>query len=412
MRRRTRTAPSSTLPVRALLSESVAGLLQRPARTVLTALGTVLGIGALVAILGLTATATGQISKRFTILVATEVTVEPADPGVVPGAVLNPFPSDADQRVRALNGVNQAGVSWQLPRNVAQTVHGASVPGRQLDTPLAVQAASPGYLAALRPTIAQGRLYDAFHEERAEHVAVLGSAAAKLLGVSTLEMRPAVIIDGTPFAVVGIIADVARGASALSSVLIPRHTAETMWPVREAPMELRMLIDTKLGAAPLVARQVALALRPDQPDLFKVIPPPDPHGLRDAVGGDLKALFLLLAVVCLVIGAVGIANTTLVAVLERTGEIGLRRALGARPRHVAAQFLTEAATTGTLGGMVGAALGVVATLAVAASQEWTPLVDPNLVLVAPLLGTLTGLVAGLYPALRAARVEPARALQR
>jgi putative ABC transport system permease protein len=357
----------------------------------------------------LTATATGQISQRFTTLVATEVTVESA---ALPHDAPIPFPADADERIRALNGVNQAGVSWQLPQGVAQTVRGASLPGMSTDTPLAVQAASPGYLAALRPTMGEGRTYDSFHEQRAERVAVLGSAAARVLRVETLATRPAVVIDGIPFSVVGIVDDVARGAAALSSVLIPRHTAETLWPAKEAPGGLHMLIDTEVGAAPLIARQSALALRPDRPDLFKVVPPPDPRSLHDAIGNDLDTLFLLLAGVCLAIGAFGIANTTLVAVLERTGEIGLRRALGARPRHIAGQFLTEAAATGTLGGLVGTTLGILTTVVVAASREWTPLLDPVFVLPAPLLGTLTGILAGLYPALRAARIEPVQALQR
>jgi putative ABC transport system permease protein len=123
-------------------------------------------------------------------------------------------------------------------------------------------------------------------------------------------------------------------------------------------------------------------------------------------------LFLLLAAICLLIGAVGIANTTLVAVMERTGEIGLRRSLGARPRHIAAQFLAESTALGTLGGLIGTSLGVTAVVTIAVLQHWTAVLQPFTVLPAPLIGTAVGLLAGLYPAMRAALLEPLEALRR
>ena len=114
----------------------------------------------------------------------------------------------------------------------------------------------------------------------------------------------------------------------------------------------------------------------------------------------------------LLIGAVGIANTTLVAVMERVGEIGLRRALGARPMHVAIQFLTESGTLGTLGGLIGSSLGIIVTISVALAHHWTAVLNPATTLTAPLVGTITGLLAGAYPAMRAARIEPLEALRR
>jgi putative ABC transport system permease protein len=130
------------------------------------------------------------------------------------------------------------------------------------------------------------------------------------------------------------------------------------------------------------------------------------------VTSSLNAVFLALAGIALFVGAVGIANTTLVAVLERSGEIGLRRALGARPRHIAVQFLAESTALGLFGGLLGACLGVLAALAVSVYQHWTALVDPRIVLAAPAAGAIIGLLAGLYPALRASSIEPADALRR
>lgn len=140
-------------------------------------------------------------------------------------------------------------------------------------------------------------------------------------------------------------------------------------------------------------------------------PPPNPRDLREAVAADLSGLFFVLAGICLVVGAIGIANTTLVAVLERVPEIGLRRAVGARPRHIAAQFLAEAGLLGTIGGCLGASIGIIAVVVIAAVNEWTPVMDPSLLLPSPLLGTIVGVVSGVYPALRAARIEPMDALR-
>jgi putative ABC transport system permease protein len=154
-----------------------------------------------------------------------------------------------------------------------------------------------------------------------------------------------------------------------------------------------MLISTRVGAAPQVATETELALDLAHPDSFRVIPPPDPKSLHTEVTGDLNQLFLLLAAICLFIGTVGIANTTLVAVLERTGEIGLRRALGARTRHITTQFLAESAVLGVLGGLLGASIGTVTVVSVAVIRDWTPVLHPAVVASAPAVGLATGLFA-------------------
>jgi putative ABC transport system permease protein len=161
----------------------------------------------------------------------------------------------------------------------------------------------------------------------------------------------------------------------------------------------------------VVVRQAPRALSPDAPHLLRVAAPPDPETLRAGVESDLNALFLLLGAVSLLVGALGIANVTLVSVLERVGEIGLRRALGAARRHIAAQFLVESGVMGLLGGIVGTALGVLVVVAVSAGRTWTPVLDPWVPLVAPFVGALIGLLSGAYPALRAAALEPVEALR-
>jgi putative ABC transport system permease protein len=342
---------------------------------------------------------------------ATEVTVEEAtgrDPWVEP----DPFPADADGRIARLNGVVGGGVYWSVPlrdRLVRAAPVGADAAGQQFR----VVAASPGLFAAVVPRFAAGRGFDAFHDSRGELVAVLGTAVAERLGITTLKTQPAVFIDGVPFSVIGILDSVQRQPDLLLSVVVPRRTAVLALGARpDADNRPKMLVATRLGAARQVAREAPLALRPDEPTAFKVIAPPDPRTLRNQVTSDLGTLFLLLAGICLVIGGVGIANTSLVAVIERIPEIGLRRALGASGRHVASQFIAESGTLGALGGLFGTTLGMVSVVVVAATRRWTPVVEPFTVAAAPLVGVVIGLLAGVYPALRASRIEPVAALRR
>ncbi|BFV58189.1 ABC transporter permease [Kitasatospora sp. CMC57] len=404
--------PGTRLGARDLCEEAVAGILQRPGRSALTVLGTVLGIGGFVAVLGLTATAAGRIGEQLDLTRATTVTVadragtDQGRPGADPPTS---FPADADERLRRIDGVEAAGVWWPVPGNpvLSDRPTGGEHPATT------VLAATPGAVAAMAPTLRAGVTMDAFAQRTGQRVVLLGQAAAEQLGVSRLDAQPAVYLDGLPYTVIGIYSDVRRQPATPPGAIVPARTALEQFgpPGGGADRRAQGLIATRAGAASVVAEQAAVALRPDSPDSFTVTPPADPHGLQDGVGSDLTRLFLALATVCLLVGAAGIANATLVAVLERTEEIGLRRALGARTRHIAAQFLTESTVLGTLGGLVGTGLGVLAVLAVAAAHDWTAVMHPAATLAAPLIGSVTGLLAGLYPSLRAARTDPLTALR-
>ena len=172
-----------------------------------------------------------------------------------------------------------------------------------------------------------------------------------------------------------------------------------------------MVVETQIGANALISQQIPLALRPDDPRTLRIESPPEPQRVRDAVQGDLNVLFLILGGVSLLVGAIGIANVTLVSVIERTGEIGLRRALGATRLHIASQFLLESGTLGLVGGILGASAGTLVVVGIAAYQGWTPVLDPLVPFAAPFIGAVTGVVSGAYPSIRAARMEPVEALR-
>ena len=407
-----RAGPSSRLHPRDLAAEALAGLLQRPGRSVLTMLGTVLGIGGFVAIVGLSQTASGQIGSTFNRLDATQVTV--ADTGAHQAAAPTvDFPARADAMADRIHGVIAAGVWWNVPfKQAAVSARPPGQSGQSGELGLPVTAATPGALAASGAVLQSGVLFNQFHQSQAQNVAVLGAAAASQLGISDLADQPAIFIQGQPFTVIGIISGDQRIPELNLGVSVPETTALRLWGPPPAYQAAQMIIHTRLGAAQVVARQIPVALRPDDPKLLTATAPASPAQLQHSVTASLNTLFLALAGIAVIVGMIGIANTTLVAVLERVGEIGLRRALGARPVHIAAQFLAESTALGLFGGLIGASIGVVAVLAVTIYHSWTALLDPRVVLAAPVAGAVIGLLAGLYPALRAGTVEPADALRR
>lgn len=401
-------APAS-MSARDLLSEAVAGIFSRPGRTVLTVLGTVLGIGALVATLGVAKTAGNQIVGRFDELAATSVVVTNEQGFFGGGGPRVRIPADAEERLMRLNGVTAAGSMGSVDVGGA-LVRSVPIPDplAQTEFQMSIYAASPGLFDAVRATLRTGRWFDAGHSERGDRVAVLGPGAAQRLNIGRVDQQPVIFIGEGPFVVIGIIEGVLRQPSLLNGVVIPEGTARQLYDYESAST---VQIDVQIGAASLIAEQAPIALNPNEPGLLRVQKPPEPEDLRRQVESDVNALFLVLGGVALLVGAIGIANVTLVSVLERVGEIGLRRALGAARRHIAAQFLVESTAMGLVGGVIGASLGVLVVVGISAARTWTPVLDPWVPLAAPLVGGVTGLLAGVYPALRAARLEPVEALR-
>lgn len=357
-----------------LLNEAIAGMFARPARMILTVLGVVIGVSALVATVGLTRTAGNPIISQFDQLAATELVITPR-PGATTG-IVDPraIPWDAPARLLRLNGVVAAGTMSDV--DLGNTLVSSSPvrdPTNQSAFKLSVRAASPEMFKAVRAVLETGRLFDGGHSDRADRVVVLGPDAAVRLGVRDVERLPAIAIGDQIYLVIGILRDVGRKPELLGSVIIPEGTARRRFAL---PGPGTVVVESKIGAASLIAQQAPFALRPDDPRTLRVQVPQEPKRVRDEVQTDLDMMFILPGGLSLIVGALGIANITLVGVMERTGEIALRRAIGATRWHIAAQFLIESASMGFVGGIIGASLGVFVVVGVAAYQVWSPVLDP------------------------------------
>ncbi|MDA8399646.1 MAG: ABC transporter permease [Actinomycetota bacterium] len=393
-----RSLETSSVSVRDLLWDGSITVLRRPGRLTLAAVGTVLGVGTVVATLGIVGTANQQVSARFNQLAATQVTVYATATG--------DLPSDSGYLARALPGVNAAGLFGVVDQQASVS----TLPGSSQVFKTPVFAATAGAMAAIPATVETGRLIDSGMVRRADHVALLGTAAARNLNIGDLADGPAIFVNDVPYTVIGIVGGLEREPQALLGVIIPVTTA--LGSAGTALRNEQLLVSTRQGAAQVVGHEVADAVNPRQAKSLIVSIPPDPSTLRQKVEGTTSTLLLFLAGLALLVGLVAILNTTLFAVLERTPEIGLRRALGARRRHIAAGTLIEAFITGAIGGVAGTALGLLTTAGTATYEHWTLVLDPRVLMIAPLVGGLVGLLAGAYPAWRATRITPVQALQR
>lgn len=399
------------------IGEACTVILARPARALVTSLGTLLGVAWFVSALGLASTAGGQVTSAFAHRLPTHVWITPKRASPAPAAM--PYPADLQQRLRALHGVIAAGVFWPLrlgrPVLVSALPHPATgnrQPGAGRQAP--VIAASPGFLAAAAVQLSSGRPFSDWDQAHHVQVCLAGAVVASAMGITDLRRQRTIYVDDVRCVVIGIVSRASGHQSMLRSVVLPSATAIALWgaPDEHAGAKPTVLIRTRPGAADLVARQAPLVISQDRADQFAVRLPPGPGQLRDQVISTLTSLFYALGWISLAIGTVSIASVTWLSVRERSAEFGLRRAVGARRRHILAHVLCESAILGLIGGLAGASLGVAVIILLARARGWVPVIAPLTVLPAPLGGAAAGMLAGIIPAMFAARIQPAESLSR
>jgi putative ABC transport system permease protein len=386
------------LRIRDWLNEATLSVTRNAGRSVITAIGNVLGAAAIVATSGLGATMAAQVSASFDLRRSTEVVVSNETKG-------QPYDWQTDAalaRLRGLNGVVAAGRRVDMgERAVARTV---TTHTRQLK----VMGADPGALAAIGPRMVVGRSYDLFHEREAAAVVLLPASIAATLSINRIGV--AVFINERPFSVMGIFDDVARRPESLLAMLMPASSADGLVDP-SVPIDRDVVVATAPGAAQVIGAQAALALRPQGPDVLRTVAPPDPRTLRREVEGDVTRSTVLLSAVALAVGALSIANAATSTISTRVSEIGLRRAMGARRVHIFAQLLGETTAVGASGGAIGVVAGIVVVAVVSMVNGWRPVLDLTPVLTAVVVGAGGGLLAGLWPAMRAMRIQPVAALR-
>jgi len=270
---------------------------------------------------------------------------------------------------------------------------------------IAVQSADPELLETLGGSMAAGRFLDGATSEYP--VVVLGAVAAERLGIARTGVL--VRLGGEWFAVGGIMQPLELAPDLDRAALIGQGVAESLLGASASPSTV--YVRTSPDTIDDVASVLPATVSPEYPEEVQVSRPSDALEARAAVNDAFTALFVGLGAVALLVGGVGIANVMVISVLERRSEIGLRRALGATRRHIWSQFLTESVVLGALGGLAGVALGALVTVGYAASRGWEAAVPPYALAGGLAAAVLIGAVAGLYPAVRAARLTPTEALR-
>lgn len=394
-----------------LLAESLSDINARPVRLLLSVIGAVLGIGALVATIGFAQTSAVHIADQFSALAGRHAIVSPATDVTADGTpvAVTKLDWDAASRVERISGVESAAELAQLSLKGALVssvvVNDPSAP--VLEQPL-IFAGSPNVVATAGGAFVSGRMFDTGHEGRADRVAVVSARAADRLGVGALSSEPAIFLGGMVYAVIGIYDDTKYAGDLQDAVIVPMSTARSDFDLT-APDQVLVRLAANSGL--ILAEQAPLTLAPDNPATISVVAPGGTSKLQENVQADLSVIFFVLSLLILLAGGFGIANVMMLSVMERVSEIGLRRAVGATQRQIAAQFVTEAVIIGTLGGLIGSALGVISIDIFAWVQGWSIVTNPAAALGGVVIGALVGLLAGGLPARRAARVEPVDALR-
>jgi len=289
-------------------------------------------------------------------------------------------------------------------------------------------------VAGVTPIYQQVRNYGVIEGTFLEEQHSLGRASVAMLGVDVADrlfgrreglVGETIRIEGQPFRVLGILSP--KGGGSFGSeddvILVPFSTAQARLIRRSNRERIDMLLVQVIDAASVeqASEEVSEILRSRHrtalgADDFTVFSQEDFVNTARTITGVLTIFLGGIAAISLLVGGIGIMNIMLVSVTERTREIGLRKALGARKRDILIQFLTESSLLSLLGGLVGILLGwlialIVGQVAAANNTPFTPVVGGDAILLATLFSTAVGLFFGLYPANRAANLEPVEALR-
>ncbi|MDX2345007.1 MAG: ABC transporter permease [Acidimicrobiia bacterium] len=376
------------------------GLQTRKLRAALSALGIMIGIAAMVGVLGLSESSKSDLLAQLDRLGTNLLTVQ-AGSGIGIGS--GELPAEAAGMISRIGPVEQTSTISSVDANVYKSDF---VPEGQTGG-ITVQAVDVNLLETLAGSMADGKFLDA--ATATYPTAVLGSVAAARLAIHEVTGTQQIWLGGQWFTVIGVLDEFELNPDLDRAALIGLTTAEDFLDHEVVPSSILVRADPDFIDE--VTAVLSATANPQNPEEVEVARPSDALEAKEAADDAFTALFLGLGGVALLVGGVGIANVMVISVLERRSEIGLRRALGATKRHVAVQFLGEALLLSAVGGVGGVALGWAVTGVYANVKGWSVLIPPVAIGGGMAAALLIGAVAGLYPAVRAARMSPTEALR-
>ncbi|HEV2779610.1 MAG TPA: ABC transporter permease [Actinophytocola sp.] len=388
--------PTRLGPVDAVLVGAV-GLRVRPLRVALAALGIAIGIAAMVAVVGISASSRAQLDRELAKLGTNLLTVEPGSTVFGEAAKL---PVESVPMVGRIRPVRSVSATGRVQAAVYRNDH---IPAGNTGG-ISVLAAMPDLLDSVGGRIGTGSW---LNQATASYPAVvLGSKTARRLDIRTPGVR--VWLGGHWFSVTGVLDPLPLAPELDNAALVGWAAARDYLHFDGHPTTIYCRsADSQVEAVRTV---LPATVNPQSPFEVKVSRPSDALAAQRTSDRTLNGLLLGLGAVALLVGGVGVANTMVISVLERRGEIGLRRSLGAARGQIRWQFLMESLILSAIGGVGGVLLGGLVTASYDALQSW-PVVLPPLVIAGGVIVTLpVGAAAGLYPAIRAARLTPTDAL--
>ncbi|RXT48228.1 multidrug ABC transporter substrate-binding protein [Bosea sp. Tri-44] len=390
-------------------------------RSGLTMLGIIIGVAAVIAMVAIGSGARERVDSQIKSLGANLAIIQAGNVtqgGVRLGAGASSTLTDEDARA-VLNEVENVTAAASVITTRAQAVYA----GTNWST--TITATDLDFFAAREWGLAEGRLFEPEELRRGEIVAIIGQTVAKNLFGESDPLGQMFRIRNVPFKVIGVMAG--KGQSALGQdqddvIFVPLDTGRRRIIgrnyARDRSVQTIMVKFASEDAINPGIEQTRALLRQrhrlaeDQEDDFIVRNLTEIANTATAAASTLSWLLAAVAGVSLLVGGIGIMNIMLVSVTERTREIGLRLAVGARQRDVLSQFLIEATTLATIGGAVGIALGIGAATGIARFAGWPFVISPETILVAVGVSGLIGVFFGFYPARQAARLDPIEALRR